>query len=100
MGMILRIASSRIVGQGDIVGRSGYFSLNLSANSVMRGRLDARRTLKSLVADLRIILLCIREMDEHTCYILSLRSTFLQTVNMTSKNILLEYSIKRLMIAF
>ncbi|KAB4619254.1 hypothetical protein GAN23_21280, partial [Bacteroides thetaiotaomicron] len=25
----------------------------LSANSVMRGRLDARRTLKSLVADLR-----------------------------------------------
>ena len=56
MGMILRIASSRIVGQGDIVGRSGYFSLNLSANSVMRGRLDARRTLKSLVADLRSIL--------------------------------------------
>ena len=53
MGMILRIASSRIEGQGDIVGRSGYFSLNLSANSVMRGRLDARRTLKSLVADLR-----------------------------------------------
>ena len=57
MGMILRIASSRIVGQGDIVGRSGYFSLNLSANSVMRGRLDARRTLKSLVADLRWILI-------------------------------------------
>ena len=56
MGMILRIASSRIVGQGDIVGRSGYFSLNLSANSVMRGRLDARRTLKSLVADLRVTL--------------------------------------------
>ena len=56
MGMILRIASSRIVGQGDIVGRSGYFSLNLSANSVMRGRLDARRTLKSLVADLRLYL--------------------------------------------
>ena len=55
MGMILRIASSRIVGQGDIVGRSGYFSLNLSANSVMRGCLDARRTLKSLVADLRLI---------------------------------------------
>ena len=53
MGMILRIASSRIVGQGDIVGRSGYFSLNFSANSVMRGRLDARRTLMSLVADLR-----------------------------------------------
>ncbi|KAA4618093.1 hypothetical protein GAC87_08745, partial [Bacteroides thetaiotaomicron] len=26
----------------------------LSANSVMRGRLDARRTLKSLVADLRL----------------------------------------------
>lgn len=40
------------------------------------------------------------EMDEHTYYILSLRLTFLQTVNMTSKNILLEYSIKRLMIAF
>ncbi|MCS2435185.1 hypothetical protein NXY48_02620 [Bacteroides ovatus] len=62
MGMILRIASSRIVGQGDIVGRSGYFSLNLSANSVMRGRLDARRTLKSLVADLR----------ENTIYIIYL----------------------------
>ena len=60
MGMILRIASSRIVGQGDIVGRSGYFSLNLSANSVMRGRLDARRTLKSLVADLRSIKLEMR----------------------------------------
>ena len=59
MGMILRIASSRIVGQGDIVGRSGYFSLNLSANSVMRGRLDARRTLKSLVADLRFTLVII-----------------------------------------
>ena len=58
MGMILRIASSRIVGQGDIVGRSGYFSLNLSANSVMRGRLDARRTLKSLVADLRSYFPC------------------------------------------
>ncbi|MDC2132970.1 hypothetical protein PO037_23590, partial [Bacteroides thetaiotaomicron] len=27
----------------------------LSANSVMRGRLDARRTLKSLVADLRLL---------------------------------------------
>ena len=53
MGMILRLASSRIVGQGDIVGRSVYFSLNLSSNSVMRGLLDARRTLKSLVADLR-----------------------------------------------
>ena len=60
MGMILRIASSRIVGQGDIVGRSGYFSLNLSANSVMRGRLDARRTLKSLVADLRVIVILIQ----------------------------------------
>ena len=60
MGMILRIASSRIVGQGDIVGRSGYFSLNLSANSVMRGCLDARRTLKSLVADLRQILILIQ----------------------------------------
>ena len=60
MGMILRIASSRIVGQGDIVGRSGYFSLNLSANSVMRGRLDARRTLKSLVADLRYTSFCDR----------------------------------------
>lgn len=61
MGMILRIASSRIVGQGDIVGRSGYFSLNLSANSVMRGRLDARRTLKSLVADLRLYYLEVRQ---------------------------------------
>ena len=62
MGMILRIASSRIVGQGDIVGRSGYFSLNLSANSVMRGRLDARRTLKSLVADLRVSLFSAKQL--------------------------------------
>ena len=67
MGMILRIASSRIVGQGDIVGRSGYFSLNLSANSVMRGRLDARRTLKSLVADLRCLKILIIRLC--TCYI-------------------------------
>lgn len=37
-----------------------------------------------------IILLCIREMDEHTCYILSLRSTFLQTVNMTSKKYIIR----------
>ena len=65
MGMILRIASSRIVGQGDIVGRSGYFSLNLSANSVMRGRLDARRTLKSLVADLRLNKKLSRPGSEH-----------------------------------
>lgn len=67
MGMILRIASSRIVGQGDIVGRSGYFSLNLSANSVMRGRLDARRTLKSLVADLRLN----RNKGKHKSYFFS-----------------------------
>ena len=73
MGMILRIASSRIVGQGDIVGRSGYFSLNLSANSVMRGRLDARRTLKSLVADLRDDILC-REGDNRTIGLLLCKS--------------------------
>ena len=30
------------------------FSLNLSDNSVMRGRVHARRTLKGLVADLRL----------------------------------------------
>ena len=53
MGMILRIVSSRIVGEGDVVGGSGYFSLNLSDNSVMRGRIHVRRTLKGLVADLR-----------------------------------------------
>ena len=72
MGMILRIASSRIVGQGDIVGRSGYFSLNLSANSVMRGRLDARRTLKSLVADLRITK--IRKEHEEIIFIITVIS--------------------------
>ena len=53
MGMILRIVSSRIVGEGDVVGRCGGFCLNLSDNSVMRGRVHARRTLKGLVADLR-----------------------------------------------
>ena len=79
MGMILRIASSRIVGQGDIVGRSGYFSLNLSANSVMRGRLDARRTLKSLVAELRINMRHVN-MYTVTCFCLSLRSQVFQFV--------------------
>ena len=69
MGMILRIASSRIVGQGDIVGRSGYFSLNLSANSVMRGRLDARRTLKSLVADLRIFIASLIEEGKYRYFL-------------------------------
>ena len=74
MGMILRIASSRIVGQGDIVGRSGYFSLNLSANSVMRGRLDARRTLKSLVADLRhITSLCFLNFNFKNCPLFTLQ---------------------------
>lgn len=57
MGMILRIVSSRIVGQGDIVGRSGYFSLNLSDNSIMRGRVHARRILKGIVADLRSLII-------------------------------------------
>ena len=37
-----------------IVGKSGCFGLNLSDNSVMRGRVHAKRTLKGLVADLRI----------------------------------------------
>lgn len=75
MGMILRIASSRIVGQGDIVGRSGYFSLNLSANSVMRGRLDARRTLKSLVADLRIIEDGVAKMPDRSAFAGSVATT-------------------------
>ena len=52
MGMILCIASSHIVGKGDVVG-SGCFKFNLSANSVMRGRVNATRTFKGLVADLR-----------------------------------------------
>ena len=78
MGMILRIASSRIVGQGDIVGRSGYFSLNLSANSVMRGRLDARRTLKSLVADLRIFL-SVRFLDVKTVWMMTSCSSLICT---------------------
>ena len=46
-------ASSHIVGYGDIVGRSGGFKFKLSANSVMRGRVNAIRTFKGLVADLR-----------------------------------------------
>ena len=53
MGMILCIASSHIVGKGDIVGSSGCFKFKLSANSVMRGRVNAIRTFKGLVADLR-----------------------------------------------
>ena len=78
MGMILRIASSRIVGQGDIVGRSGYFSLNLSANSVMRGRLDARRTLKSLVADLRLILIPAYFSYHNKCNSLAIRQASIE----------------------
>ena len=39
---------------GDIVGRSGCFKFKLSANSVMRGRVNAIRTFKGLVADLRV----------------------------------------------
>ena len=58
MSMILRIVSSRIVWAGDVMGRSGCFSLNLSDNSVMSGRVHARRTLKGLVADLNIFFLC------------------------------------------
>ena len=81
MGMILRIASSRIVGQGDIVGRSGYFSLNLSANSVMRGRLDARRTLKSLVADLRLYLFDENIFICRQRYITFGRNMFLKYIN-------------------
>ena len=47
--------SSRIVGLGDIVGRKWVFQLKSSANLVLRGCVHARRTLKGLVADLRII---------------------------------------------
>ena len=61
MGRILCIASSHIVGQGDIVGRSGCFKFKLSANSVMRGRVNAIRTFKGLVADLRKIILQYRK---------------------------------------
>ena len=39
-----------------IEGCSGYFYLNLFDNSVMRGRVNTRRTLKGLVAGLRIII--------------------------------------------
>ena len=38
---------------GGIVGRSGYFNLNLSDNSVTRERVHVSRTMKDLVADLR-----------------------------------------------
>ena len=89
MGMILRIASSRIVGQGDIVGRSGYFSLNLSANSVMRGRLDARRTLKSLVADLRLT---------NNIWILAVILYFLGIINSRISSLVFEPLIKMLKI--
>ena len=81
MGMILRIASSRIVGQGDIVGRSGYFSLNLSANSVMRGCLDARRTLKSLVADLRVIKLKTWDFFTETRKIMTMSRTVFKPIH-------------------
>lgn len=58
MGMILRIVSSRIVWRGDVVGRIGYFNINLSDNLVMRGHVHTRKTLKGLVADLRFIISC------------------------------------------
>ena len=47
-----------------IVGKSGCFGLNLSDNSVMRGRVHTRRTLKGLVVDLRII----NEMNNNAKY--------------------------------
>nr|WP_298656561.1 hypothetical protein [uncultured Prevotella sp.] len=53
MVQVRALSQVALWGKGDIVGRSGYFSLNLSDNSVMRGRVHARRTLKGLVADLR-----------------------------------------------
>ena len=94
MGMILRIASSRIVGQGDIVGRSGYFSLNLSANSVMRGRLDARRTLKSLVADLRIIVKTMKKVKKISVWrgkaILCLLVMILSTAGLSARLIKMQ----------
>ena len=37
------------------MGRSGCFGLNLSDNSVMRGRVHGSRTMKDLVADLRFL---------------------------------------------
>ena len=93
MGMILRIASSRIVGQGDIVGRSGYFSLNLSANSVMRGRLDARRTLKSLVADLRVNK-CTKNFDPESAIFVFLRFASLFAEKCTGKRLQRNRSIR------
>ena len=93
MGMILRIASSRIVGQGDIVGRSGYFSLNLSANSVMRGRLDARRTLKSLVADLRVNK-CTKNFDPESAIFVFLRFASLFAKKCTGKRLQRNRSIR------
>ena len=50
----MHIVSSRIVGEGNVEGKSGCFGLNLSDNSVMRGRVHAIRTLKGLVADMRV----------------------------------------------
>lgn len=101
MGMILRIASSRIVGQGDIVGRSGYFSLNLSANSVMRGRLDARRTLKSLVADLRLYFRVSgisfkKQVYNHLCKRLLLFHIYFHLITLNQETFLLIFASNKL----
>ena len=41
---IVYCLKSHCGGKGDIVGRSGCFKFKLSANSVMRGRVNAIRT--------------------------------------------------------
>ena len=48
---IIRLLMSKGMLWAEVV----YSSLNLSDNSVRRGRVHARRTLKGLVADLRVI---------------------------------------------
>ena len=53
LGIILRIASSHIVGVRGYCRQKWCFKFKLSANSVMRGCVNAIRMLKGLVADLR-----------------------------------------------
>ena len=58
MGMILRIASSRIVGQRDIVGRSGYFNLNYIFNYRGGGGEEKKKEEGGGRLGLRIIISC------------------------------------------
>ena len=55
MSMTLRICLKSHCGVRGVVGKSGYFSLNLSANSVMRGCVHAGKDVERLSCGFEVI---------------------------------------------